>query len=104
MIPMSSRYHGVPTTQHTLPDGRVVTYLRRRPLPRPEELDQIGEHVVAPGERLDVIAFQVLGDAEAAWRIADANGAADPDELTARPGRRLRITLPYGIPGTGHGG
>jgi hypothetical protein len=33
------------------------------------------------------------------WRLCDANGAMRPDELTETPGRRLRITLPEGIPG-----
>ena len=32
--------------------------------------------------------------------LCDANGAMRPDELTETIGRRLRITLPEGIPGT----
>jgi hypothetical protein len=40
-----------------------------------------------------------MQDAEQFWRIADANAALHPNELTAQPGRRLRITLPEGIPG-----
>ena len=51
------------------------------------------------GERLDNIAAQYLGDPEQFWRICDANGAMRPDELTETVGRRLRITLPEGIPG-----
>ena len=34
-----------------------------------------------------------------AWRICDANGALRPEELTELIGRRLRITLPEGVPG-----
>jgi hypothetical protein len=34
------------------------------------------------------------------WRICDANGAMQPEELTQTVGRRLRITLPEGIPTT----
>ena len=33
------------------------------------------------------------------WRVCDANAAMRPDELTETIGRRLRITLPEGIPG-----
>ena len=54
---------------------------------------------VVAGDRLDTIAAQLLGDPELFWRIADANGAMRPDELTETVGRKLRITLPAGIPG-----
>ena len=40
-----------------------------------------------------------LGDPEQFWRVCDANRAMRPDELTETIGRRLRITLPEGIPG-----
>ncbi|MDX3248700.1 LysM domain-containing protein [Streptomyces sp. ME18-1-4] len=94
MFEPSSRYHAVPTTTRTLADGRTVTHLRRRFLPQPEELMVVGEHVVAAGERLDLIAARRYGDPEQSWLIADANRAMCPDELTVTPGRRLRITLP----------
>lgn len=101
MFAITSRYRGLPTANLRLPDGRTVSYLRRRFVPHPEALAQLREHVVRPGERLDGIAFAELGDAELAWQIADANRAADPDELVV-PGRRLRITLPAAAgPGTG---
>ncbi|WP_158892915.1 LysM domain-containing protein [Amycolatopsis anabasis] len=98
MFSITSRYQGIPTAVHELPDGRKVTYVRRRLLPHPEELAQIGEHVVVAGERADRIAGQEFGDAEQAWRLADANNVLDPDELVTEPGRRLRITLPAGLP------
>jgi hypothetical protein len=101
MFSTTSRYYGLPTEVHELPDGREVRYVSRRLLPRPEDLAQIGEHVVAPRQRLDQIAGLVFGDAEQYWRIADANRAMDPDELTAEPGRRLRVTLPPGVPSGG---
>ncbi|MBV6696782.1 hypothetical protein KV557_06530 [Kitasatospora aureofaciens] len=93
MFALTSRYRSLPTATHRLPDGRTVTYVRRRFLPHPEELTLLREHVVTAGERLDRIAFAELGDAELAWQLADANRAVDPDEL-AVTGRRLRITLP----------
>jgi hypothetical protein len=93
MFSLTSRYQGIPTATYRLPDGRTVSYVRRRFLPRPEHLAQLGEHVMRPGERMDHVAGKEFGDAELAWRIADANRAMDPDEL-AVPGRHLRITLP----------
>jgi hypothetical protein len=97
MFAITSRYQGIPTATHSSPDGRRVTYVRRRFLPHPEDLTRIGEHVVRPGDRLDRIAGQEFGDAEQSWRIADANRVMDPDELTTEPGRHLRITLPANV-------
>ncbi|HEY0729688.1 MAG TPA: hypothetical protein VGD38_16520, partial [Pyrinomonadaceae bacterium] len=57
------------------------------------------EHVVTEDERLDNIAARYMDDPEAFWRIADANSAMRPEELTETVGRKLRITLPEGIPG-----
>jgi hypothetical protein len=56
--------------------------------------------MVTEGERLDNVTFKYLCDPEQFWRIADANGAVRPEELTEAPGRRLRITLPEGVPAT----
>ena len=49
------------------------------------------------------VAALHLGDPEQFWRIADANGAIAPEQLTDEPGRRLRITLPAGVPGAEEG-
>lgn len=102
-FPPSSRYADVEIAKLELPDGRTVAYLRRRFIPPPERFALLREHVVQAGERLDQIAAIHLGDPEQSWRIADANGAASPDELTEPPGRRLRITLPAGVPGAEDG-
>jgi len=99
-FPPQSRYHGIETATLSASDGPLVAYLRRRFLPAPERFSLLFEHVVTEGERLDQIAGKHLGDAEAFWRIADANAAMRPEELTETIGRRLRITLPEGIPGT----
>ncbi len=99
-FPPQSRYHDIETVSLTTNDGRVLAYLRRRFLPAPERFSLLFEHVVTEGERLDQIAGKHLGDAEAFWRIADANAAMRPVELAETIGRRLRITLPEGIPGT----
>jgi hypothetical protein len=99
-FPPTSRYYGIPTATLTTADQQTIVYLERRFLPSPARFALLQEHVVVEGERLDNIAGKYLGDAEAFWRIADANRAMQPDALTDPPGRRLRITLPEGIPGT----
>ena len=75
-------------------------FLKRRFLPQPESYSLLQEHVVSEGDRLDNLTARYLGDPEQFWRICDANRAMRPDELTETIGRRLRITLPEGIPGT----
>jgi hypothetical protein len=99
-FPITSRYYDVPTTSMTAADGRTIVHLRRRFLPDPARFALLQFHTVSQGERPDLIAAQYLSAPDAAWRIADANGVMNPDELTASPGKRLRITLPEGIPGT----
>lgn len=98
-FPATSRYFGVEIATHEESDGEPTPFLRRRFLPQLASLALLREHVVAEGERMDLIAANELGDAEAFWRIADANNAMRPDDLTTTLGARLRITLPAGIPG-----
>jgi hypothetical protein len=99
-FPPTSRYYGLDTATITAADGSTVIYVRRRFLPQPERFALLQEHEVTQGERLDNLTAKYLGDAEQYWRICDANAAMRPDDLTATIGRRLRITLPEGIPGT----
>jgi len=93
-----SRYHGLPTAQARLPDGRTVAYVTRRFLPPPENFATVQTVVLAAGQRLDQLAAPYLGLADPWWRLADANGAMQPEAMTAEPGTRLRITLPEGVP------
>lgn len=95
----TSRYHLVDTATWDVADGRSIVYLRRRFVPPPERFALATEYVVGAGDRLDNIAASQLGDPEQFWRLCDANVALRPDELTEELGRRLRITLPEGIPG-----
>jgi hypothetical protein len=97
----TSRYYSVGTAVYTRADGEDVVYLRRRFVPQPEGFHVLQEHVVTEGERHDTLAGQILGDPEQFWRLCDANGVLRPEELTERPGRRVRITLPEGVPGPG---
>lgn len=104
LFPPTSRYSGAatatylgpPTAQE--PEGRAVVYLRRRFLPPAERFALLHEHVVADGERLDNITAAYLNDPEQFWRVCDANNVMRPEECE-EAGRRLRITLPEGVPG-----
>ncbi len=100
MFAITSRYHGIETATLQVGENRVVPYVRRRFLPQPEQLALVQEHVVTDGERLDNVTARYLNDPEQFWRVADANRAMQPEELTATPGRRIRITLPQGVPGS----
>src|SRR5260370_36455273 len=105
MIPVTSRYYGLPTGELTLPDGRIVVYLRRRFVPAGETATVVFEYPVTAADRLDLIAAKFFGDAEQFWRIADANDAMNPGDLIppppdgrvlAGPPPRLESPLPPG--------
>lgn len=95
----TSRYFGVPTARLVTAEGRLVVFLRRRFPPPLERFVPLQEHIVKEGDRLDNIAARYLGDPEQFWRLCDANGVLSPDELTDTVGKRIRVTLPEGIPG-----
>ena len=95
----NSRYVAIPVTFLEMPNGEKIVYLRRRFVPAPERFALLEEHSVAEKDRLDNLSAQYLGDPEQFWRLCDANRAMRPNELTETVGRRLRITLPEGIPG-----
>ena len=94
MIDPNSRYYRSARAIHVADDGTSVPYLTRRMLPRGESLDIMTVATVAPGQRLDLIAARVQGDPLQFWRIADANNAMNPFDLTAKPGRQLRVPKP----------
>ena len=96
---VTSRYYTIETAKWVTPDGKTIVYLRRRFVPPPENFALLQEHGVTEGERLDNITARYLGDPEQFWQICDANNAMQPEELILIAGRRLRITLPEGIPG-----
>ncbi len=100
VLPANSRYQGLQVRTWTGPDGQPIAYLSRRLVPQPSRFATLQQHVMASGERLDQVAAAKFGDPLLAWRLADANGALDPAELEQR-GRRLRVTLPEGIPVNG---
>lgn len=99
LFPPTSRYHAVETATLRLPDGNEVVYLKRRFVPAADRFALLLEHVVEEGDRLDNITARYLNDPLQFWRLADANNAMNPRDLTAEIGRRLRITLPDGVAG-----
>ncbi|MDD2754134.1 MAG: hypothetical protein PHS80_01270 [Methanothrix sp.] len=94
MFESTSRYYPLETTVHTMQDGRIVAYKRRRFLPRGEEMDLLVEATVTEGDRLDLITGRTLGNPEFFWRICDANDAMNPFDLVAEINRKLRVPLP----------
>lgn len=102
LFPPNSRYHGIDTAVLTTSEGRQVRYLRRRFIAPPENFALLQEHTVMEGDRVDNLAARYLGDPELFWRLCDANLVRRPADLTATPGKKIRITLPAGIPGPDH--
>lgn len=85
-----SRYESVPDAIYVSEDGREIPYKRLRVLPY-SPAQRI--HIVQHGDRLDRVAYQYYGDPEQFYRIADANRALIPAQLTRVVGRRLRISV-----------
>ncbi len=98
-FPANSRYSAIGTATLETADGRTIVYVRRRFVPPAERFALLKEYTVIQGDRLDNLAASLIGDPELFWQLCDANGAMQPEELTATPGRKLRVTLPEGIPG-----
>jgi hypothetical protein len=94
MFDYTSRYFSLETATHDAPDGRILSYKRRRFLPRGAAMTLLAEVTVTQGDRLDLITARTLGDPEQFWRVADANDAMNPFDLTVEPGRRLRVPVP----------
>lgn len=101
-FPATSRYYGIATAKLETATGDPLVYVGRRLVPPPERFYLLQEHTVTEGERPDNLTHQYLGDPEQFWRLGDANGVMQPNELTDNIGQRIRITLPEGIPGYNH--
>lgn len=94
MFDHTSRYYNLATAHFVAPDGEAVPYKTRRFLPRGASMPLLAEATVRAGDRLDLITARTLGDPEQFWRVADANEAMNPFDLTAEPGRALRVPVP----------
>lgn len=93
MFSDDSRYAKLPLKMRVLPDGREVSYVARRMLPKPETLHTAGYETVGTSDRLDHIAHRAYGDPLQFWRIVDATLVFEPEDLTQKTGRRLRIPM-----------
>ncbi len=98
-FPVNSRYYDVETETVETAEGETVIYLKRRFISQPERFALLREHRVVEGDRLDNVTASYLEDPELFWRLADANNALHPEELTDEVGRVLRITQAEGVPG-----
>jgi nucleoid-associated protein YgaU len=94
----NSRYYGAAIEQLALPSGMPVNYLVRRIIPQPLIYTTTTTYVITGGDRLDNLAQRSLGDPTLYWMICDANGATDPDELTAQTGRTIVIPSAASLP------
>lgn len=103
-FPAHSRYAATEVVTMTDDDGTERRYLRRRFIPATDNQTVVAQHLVLDGDRPDNLAQQYYGDPLLSWRIADANRAQNPGELTDEPGRVLRITAPDVTGGFGGGG
>jgi nucleoid-associated protein YgaU len=100
----NSRYYGAAVETYTRADGTAVVYLARRIIPQPSVYTSLQGYVVVDGDRLDNLAAKFLGDSALYWMICDANGAADPDSLTAQIGRTIMIPVGAGVPANARNG
>jgi hypothetical protein len=96
-----SRYSDVETTTYeaVADDGtrRLVRHYRRRFPPAPADHTTLAQHLVVPGDRLDLISFRYTGDPLGFWRVCDANAALDPDALVDDEAVGTEIVVP--VPG-----
>jgi hypothetical protein len=87
MFLANSRYAKVATVETTTSTGEKVAALKLRRL-----TPATGEpQVVESGDRLDLYAHAINGDATQFWHVADANSALDGRTLVERPGDTLDV-------------
>lgn len=98
MFESTSRYFSIKTLTLSVTDSngtsRQVRYIQRRFIPPAAGMTTLAEHTVVQGDRLDNITAQYLGDPQQFWRLCDASCAMVPDQLTATPGRLIRVPVP----------
>lgn len=87
-----SRYSNVPEAVFVDAQGRSVRYKLMRRIITTAQMQAL--HMVAPGDRPDLIAFRYYRDPELYWRICDVNRAMAPQDIVATPRRILTIPLP----------
>lgn len=99
MFDSASRYYGLTRSTLTVTgaDGRPreIAYVARRIIPPADPNSQVvlATHRVVQGDRIDVITAKYAGDPALFWRICDANGVLDPEEIVSPPGRVIVIAM-----------
>ncbi|MCA3624581.1 MAG: hypothetical protein IOC52_10440 [Methylobacterium sp.] len=93
MFTRGSRYEPIAEAEFQGAEGRLIRYKRIRFLPAAGGAP--GATVTDP-DRPDLLAWRIAQDPEAFWRLCDANGIDSPPDLTARPGRRIKLPGPGG--------
>lgn len=88
----TSRYYASEVVLYESSDTSVA-YIRRRFLPDPGRMREVGTRTVQQGDRLDLIADAVLANPEQWWRLADGNRILKATELEAF-GVDIRIAVP----------
>jgi len=83
-----SRYEFVETNRITAPDGREFVYKKTRFITEPPVSKQ---HLVADGDRIDLIAQLYLRDPLLFWKVCDTNVAMWPPDLIAVNGKKIDI-------------
>ncbi len=91
MFQPGSRYSPVPDAIYTHPSGRQITYKRLRTFPTGVPVERL--HVVADGDRFDLVSYTYYHDPLLFWRICDANRGFWPGDLLIQPGRQLSIPV-----------
>ncbi len=90
MFDYTSRYYSLPVETMTTADGQTIAYASRRFLPQTQNQTAVAQVTVADGDRLDLIAYRVLGDPLRFWQVCDSNNAMNPFTLL-QPGETLQI-------------
>jgi hypothetical protein len=83
----NSRYARVATVETTASTGERVVALKLRWLAAADGAPR----TVQAGDRLDLYAHAINGDATQFWHVADANTALDGRTLVAEPGATLIV-------------
>src|SRR5262245_5522843 len=94
----NSRYANVGLAEYYDDQGRRYVYLRRRFVPPPDSIPTFTLHRVKDRERSDTLAARYLGDPELFWRLCDANGVMEDDEIE-QVGQIIKIPFPLGLLG-----
>lgn len=87
MFLANSRYVNVATVETTTSTGETVSALKLRRLTPVAGAAQM----VQAGDRLDLLAQAINGDATQFWHVADANSALDGRTLVEIAGDRLNV-------------